>query len=189
MHINFPIPATKQQVGPKLRGNTRDFNSKTSWLVSPQTPIASLLAPCLSLKTSCCHLKMLCICKLHELFPDSICCTSASVPFPALTFHGQMASNFKPCDINQWWIKLAIKKYAVKRGFKWIGSRPLHYKVGNFGELDSLSLIYVLLYHYDHSFPQCDLWHHSTPKPCDSLIPWPVWHLYRCRELTKKARK
>jgi hypothetical protein len=54
-----------------------------------------------------------------------------------------MAFNFKPCHVNQWGIKVAIKKCAMERGFKWIGFRPSRYKVGNFGELDGLLLMYV----------------------------------------------
>jgi hypothetical protein len=53
-----------------------------------------------------------------------ITATHIHCPFPALTFHGQMAFNLKPYNVNQQGIKVAIKKYAVERGFKWIGFRP-----------------------------------------------------------------
>jgi hypothetical protein len=49
-------------------------------------------------------------------------------------FHEQMAFNLKPYKVYQQGIKVAIKKYAVEGGFKWIGFRP--------GELDGLLLMY-----------------------------------------------
>jgi len=62
----------------------------------------------------------------HHSTPAMNYITSTHIhcPFPALTLHNQMAFNFKHSDVHQDGIKIAVKKYAVERAFKWIGFPP-----------------------------------------------------------------
>ena len=73
-----------------------------------------------------CNLRPIDIALSHHSTPamNYITATHVHCPFPALTFNEQMAFNFSADHVRAHGVKVAINKYAVQRGFKWLGFRP-----------------------------------------------------------------
>ncbi len=73
-----------------------------------------------------CQLQPIEVALSHHSTPamNYITATHVHCPFPALTFNEQMAFNFSTERVRAHGVKVAINKYAVQRGFKWLGFRP-----------------------------------------------------------------
>src|SRR6266852_4215538 len=73
-----------------------------------------------------CQLQPIEVALSHHSTPamNYITATHVHCSFPALTFNEQMAFNFSTERVRAHGVKVAINKYAVQRGFKWLGFRP-----------------------------------------------------------------